>query len=76
MQIQYNIEVLYAYILEDCIDYIWDLPQDMVIFKLSKKHLFFNFLNFFEIFLNEIRKREISIGLFDYKNLGKDISKV
>ena len=35
-------------------------------FRLSEKHLLFNFLNVLEIMLNEIRKKDVSLGLFDY----------
>lgn len=38
-------------------------------FRISKKHLYYNFINLFEILLNEVRKRELALGLFQYSEL-------
>ena len=51
------------------------LQQGGVYFSLSAKHLYFNFINLLEIMLNEIRKKDLAIGLYEYNSLDKEDKK-
>ena len=59
----------YVNLYEQAHSYVWEAPSSEIYFRLSEKHLFFNFLNILEIMLNEVRKRDIAIGIFEYATL-------
>ncbi|KAL4466714.1 hypothetical protein ABPG72_009520, partial [Tetrahymena utriculariae] len=77
-QIQPKVEAYIPYIqcvfnnlVLKCLEWLNENRQksDLFVYFTSSKQCFFNLLNIFEILLNEIRKRDISLGLFNYSEL-------
>lgn len=56
----------FEHLFTHALDYVFQAPQSEIYFRLSKKHLYHNFLNVFEILLNEVRKRDLAIGLMEW----------
>lgn len=59
------IKSLYAYILEPYFKLIDEIPSSNLIFPRSEKGALKAFLDYLEIFMNEIRKFEIAIGEYE-----------
>lgn len=64
-KIEKVLKICYCYIIEDCINYAFLQPNYKKLANMSKKFFMKNFLNFFEIFLNELRKAAFAFGLFE-----------
>ncbi|KAL4454399.1 hypothetical protein ABPG73_001791 [Tetrahymena malaccensis] len=65
------IQCVFSNLVLKCLEWLDENRQknDLFVYFTSNKQSFFNFLNIFEILLNEIRKRDISLGLFNYSEL-------
>ncbi|EAR83015.2 hypothetical protein TTHERM_01043320 (macronuclear) [Tetrahymena thermophila SB210] len=65
------IQCVFSNLVLKCLEWLDENRQknDLFVYFTSIKQCFFNFLNIFEILLNEIRKRDISLGLFNYSEL-------
>lgn len=71
------LRLCFEHIVVDCIVYVMSAPLGQeVLFRLSEKHLLFNFINLLEIMLNEARKKDIALGLFEYTALALDEKKL
>jgi len=50
---------------EDICTALFTLPASGCLQRISKKHFLYNLTTILESFLNEIRKREIALGLYE-----------
>lgn len=63
------IKLCFEKLFYPALDYLKNVPTSYIYFRVSEKHFYFNFINIFEMLLNEFRKRDIALGLFKYSDL-------
>lgn len=64
-KIEKIVKILYVYLIEDSMTYVWTLSQNKRISNFTKKFYLKNFTSLLEIFLNELRKFAFSHGFFE-----------
>ncbi len=61
-KIEKNLKICFCYIIEECINFAVLQQNHKKLTHLSKRFYLKNLLNFFEIFLNELRKSAFALG--------------
>lgn len=64
-KVEKTLKVLYAYFIEDSVEYVFSLSKTKKIAAFSRKFYLRNFTNLLEIFLNELRKSAFAHGYFE-----------
>lgn len=65
---EFAAKICFTFFFEELLDTFDKLPEASFRYLVSKKAHLNNFLNYFEIFLNEIRKIEIASGEWEDEN--------
>ena len=64
-KIEKNLKIYYCFIVEGFVNFAYVQPNNKKLGCHSKQFYLRNFLNFFEIFLNELRKSAFAFGYYE-----------